>query len=581
MELGSRRVTDEVGGSVGTRGFTLLGLLVLLALAATGAALALPLVLDITVSNEEATRRKLAKLVEVIAGIPGEATFGFIGDVGRVPKSLEELNNLQGPHTLCDSSFNPSTALFDTANRGGLGMGWQGPYFKEMIFTNEHLEDGWGNRFRYTCPEVTVPSTDPTSGGVSLTVRIGQITSAGPDGLFDTGDDISSEPFQDAGHLFLTVTVGRSKNPAKNVTATLFFPEDGQQVSLVSQPTTVVGPDGSEVTIVFDSVPAGVRFAEIEFGGRPLTEALHVALKSNIVNRLDVKIPVGLIAFNVTDAILVNGDLKIDDRATINGQCGNVHANGDLKIRDRVSIAGDATASGKFSASKKVDIGGPGVGGGFDPKDIPAIDPADFLTAAKVDLPVGQVFHLKSNGEVFDGDDPPKHLATLHKGQKFQGWKYRPGHPAKWTFSGKTAVDGTYFFEGDAKISGRAGSGALSWRVTVLATGDIKVSGRPTMTAHLTDTLLVAGDEIKISSSKPLTGLVAAHGRIRISGRPTITGVVLAENASSSGGHGKGHDDDDDDDHKKGKKPKKPKPNRISGRPTITFSCVLNPPLQP
>ncbi|MFQ5882866.1 MAG: hypothetical protein ACE5I9_10420, partial [Candidatus Methylomirabilales bacterium] len=70
-------MTDEVGGSVGTRGFTLLGLLVLLALAATGAALALPLVLDITVSNEEATRRTLAKLVEVIAGIPGEGTFGF------------------------------------------------------------------------------------------------------------------------------------------------------------------------------------------------------------------------------------------------------------------------------------------------------------------------------------------------------------------------------------------------------------------------------------------------------------------------------------------------------------------------
>lgn len=283
---------------VGSEGFTLLGVVVVLLVIGAAAAL-MPLhFVDITVSKEEQTRLKLVKLVEAVAGIPEERTFGFIGDVGRVPKSLEELNSLSGPHTLCDSAFNPAappdfhSADGATNHRGKVGMGWRGPYFKEMAFSDEHLLDAWGQKVRYTCPETTKASTDATTGGVALTLRTGQITSAGPDGDFDTTDDIKAEPFFDKGHLFLTVTQGGADNVAKNVTVTFFFPSNGEQSSQVSAPTTVEAPEGSTTTIVFSSVPAGVRFTQIDFGGAK-SELFHMGLKSNIANRINVKIPVG------------------------------------------------------------------------------------------------------------------------------------------------------------------------------------------------------------------------------------------------------------------------------------------------
>lgn len=192
---------------MGAQGFTLVGVVAVVAVLSVMAGLLAPFLFgEITVSNEDATRRQLAKLVEVIAGIPEEGTFGFIGDVGRLPKSLEELNTTAGPHTLCAGAFNPSVAAFHTADgavkhRGKLGMGWRGPYFKEMVFSDEHLIDPWGNRFRYSCPETTKPATDPTTGGVALTLRTGQIVSAGPDGQFGNGDDIKSEQFHDRGQI--------------------------------------------------------------------------------------------------------------------------------------------------------------------------------------------------------------------------------------------------------------------------------------------------------------------------------------------------------------------------------------------
>lgn len=281
------------------KGFTLIGVLVLLATVAIAAGvLALPVFLDLTVSREEETRRQLTRLVQAITGMPEQGTFGFVGDVGRLPKNLEELNDKNTTATTCASGFSPSappdfhTADGGTDHRGKLGMGWRGPYVKEMLFSDEHLNDAWGQALRYTCPESTIASSDPTTGGVAMTVRTGQIVSAGPDATFDTADDIKSDQFFDRGHFFLTVTQGGSENIARKVTVTFYFPSNGEQASLVSEPSTVAGPEGSETTIVFSSVPAGARFTQINFGGAK-NELFHMALSARIVNRINVKIPVG------------------------------------------------------------------------------------------------------------------------------------------------------------------------------------------------------------------------------------------------------------------------------------------------
>lgn len=284
---------------MGRKGFTVIGVVLVLCAVSVPAVLLGPLLFrEVTVSKEEQTRRKLDRLVAVIAGIPEEETFGFIGDLGRLPQSLEELNSLSDPPTLCDSAFNPAapptfhTTDGTTPHMGQVGMGWRGPYFREMVFSDEHLRDAWGQKLRYTCPETTRPATDPTTAGVALTLRTGQITSAGADGIFDSADDIESEPFHDRGHLFLTITQGAQDAIARAVTVHLFFPVNGEQTSLVSEPQTVAAPEGSEITVVFASIPAGVRYAKILYSVNRF-ELYHVGVKSNIANRIKFRIPVG------------------------------------------------------------------------------------------------------------------------------------------------------------------------------------------------------------------------------------------------------------------------------------------------
>lgn len=234
---------------------------------------------ELVVSREDETRQEIEKLVEAIGGKPELDTFGFVGDFGRLPNTLSELNSAITP------AFH--TADGGTNHRGVVGMGWNGPYFKEEFFTGDNLKDAWGTDYQYT-----VVSETRDEGGVSLTTNKGQIVSAGSDKQFGTSDDIKSDLFYDKGHLFLTVTQGGADITAKNVTATLFFPVTGEQSSLVSEPTAIAAPEGSETTIVFASVPAGARFIQIDFGGSR-NEILYVALKSNIANRINVKIPVG------------------------------------------------------------------------------------------------------------------------------------------------------------------------------------------------------------------------------------------------------------------------------------------------
>lgn len=290
------------GVAAGEQGFALIGLVVALTVF-LGAIFVVTAVafLDVTVSNEEETERRLAKLVEAIGGVPEaqasvtQGTGGFLGDIGRLPKSLEELNSTGGSHTLCDAAFNPAAPpAFHSADgganhRGKVGMGWNGPYYKEMVFTDEHLRDAWGVKFRYTCPEST-----RLEDGIQLTVQTGQITSAGRDGLFDTADDIKAEPFYDRGHLYLRIMQGgdnQAANP-KQVTATLYLPSNGEQTNLTSGIINISTTEGAVEVAVFASIPAGVRFAQIDFGSQK-KELYHTFLKSNVANEVNVKIPVG------------------------------------------------------------------------------------------------------------------------------------------------------------------------------------------------------------------------------------------------------------------------------------------------
>jgi hypothetical protein len=259
------------------------------------------------------------------------------------------------------------------------------------------------------------------------------------------------------------------------------------------------------------------------------------------------------------DAIRTQGPLSISGNPTVGGQCGSFHTNDDLALSGNPLISGSATASDNYTITGNPSVG-PGSGGGVPTGTIPVINPTDFLNAAKASLSANQVFQMKANGQVLDGNGAL--ITTLSSGGSYNGWGYTSGSPAQWQLSGNTGYNGTYYLEGNVTVSGNPGSPSTPWITTLIATGDLIISGNPEIQTSLTDTLFIAGLDIRISSNptQGFNGLIAAHEQFSLSGNPTINGFIIAEDASSTSNTVTS--------------------NTVSGNPTINYSCGLNPPLQ-
>src|SRR6185436_9639935 len=120
-------------------------------------------------------RVEVQSLYEGMVGKPGEARFGFVGDVGRLPVTFTELAQ-QG-----------SLPAFSTNTTRAIGMGWRGPYVNIGTSANDYLTDPFGHAY-----------TGASSG---------QVRSAGPDGIAGNGDDIVYPPASPAIGGTVTATV--------------------------------------------------------------------------------------------------------------------------------------------------------------------------------------------------------------------------------------------------------------------------------------------------------------------------------------------------------------------------------------
>lgn len=268
-------------------------------------------------------------------------------------------------------------------------------------------------------------------------------------------------------------------------------------------------------------------------------------------------------SFISPDAIRTRGPLSITGNGgtedpVFQGQCGSVHTNDDLVITGSPSISGAATASDDYTVTGNPSVG-PGSGGDQPQKTIPVINPTNFLNAAQASLPANQVFQMNTNGEVRDGAGTL--LTTLASGDEHNGWRYTAGSPAQWNLSGNTGYNGTYYFEGNASVSGNPGSSSTPWVTTLIATGDVIIAGNPAIQPSLTDTLFVAGLDIVIGGNpNGYNGMIAAHEQFRLHGNPIIHGFLIAEDASAIGNTVTS--------------------NQVDGNPTIIYSCDRTPPLQ-
>jgi general secretion pathway protein G len=166
-------------------GFTLIEVIVVIAVISILASMAVPYVVRIVdQSREEATRKQLEELQRAIAGDPHGPTAGYLGDMGTLPVSLDRLNT-QGTQ--------PGRAY------GVLGVkhGWDGPYAHVGFTPGAYLVDGWGRNLVYTA-------------------GTGQIRSLGPDQVSGTADDLTYPPTAvvPAGQLLVNLYVWRTDNTA-------------------------------------------------------------------------------------------------------------------------------------------------------------------------------------------------------------------------------------------------------------------------------------------------------------------------------------------------------------------------------
>lgn len=332
-------------------------------------------------------------------------------------------------------------------------------------------------------------------------------------------------------------------------------------------PTTISGLSGPGTTLSAVGTYS-VQYMPGNSTGSTLTNSVLVVSTGTITSgsiTIAQKVIRAIISngYNSNDAVRTKGNLTIDGSVEIEGTCGNVHTNGNLTLSGGgIDIDQSATASGTYTTSGSPNVGGTAAGS-QPTKDIPTVDPAYFLDAAKKALAANTIFQMKSDGKVLDGAGTL--LTTLTSGQTYNYFTYTSGTPASWSLSGNTGSTGTYYFEGNVSISGGPGSSSTPWTVTVIATGDITVSGNPTVTPHLKDTLFVAGLDLKISGnvkndcSTCSAGVIAAHEQLDIAGSTNIKGYVIAEDAASTSGTVAA--------------------NKIHGSVEIVYNCGLAPPI--
>ncbi|MCP5108394.1 MAG: prepilin-type N-terminal cleavage/methylation domain-containing protein [bacterium] len=149
-------------------GFTMGEMVIVIAIIAILAALIAPLaVSQITQARYDTCREELEIIKQAIAGDPTlieggvRSSYGFVGDLGIIPATLQELVTNPGYPTWQQPAGSP------------IWLGWRGPYVSE-------INDPWGRNYSFLVRAAT--ATDYT--------RIA-LWSLGPDGVDGSSDDIT------------------------------------------------------------------------------------------------------------------------------------------------------------------------------------------------------------------------------------------------------------------------------------------------------------------------------------------------------------------------------------------------------
>jgi prepilin-type N-terminal cleavage/methylation domain-containing protein len=210
------------------RGFTLLEIVIALGIIAILAAAATPMILQrMMEARNSATLQEAQALYEAMVGRAADpGSFGFVGDMGRLPASFEQLVQPAG------------LPAYTVQTVRGVGMGWKGPYIGTGASADDFLTDAFGR-----------PYTGASAG---------QVRSAGPDGIAGNADDIVYPPapmgITGRVHVSVKTMVGNKivNDPAGYV-VDLYYSNGGTQAVVRD----------STAPFRFDDVPMGAHAIQV------------------------------------------------------------------------------------------------------------------------------------------------------------------------------------------------------------------------------------------------------------------------------------------------------------------------------
>ncbi|HHT9135294.1 MAG TPA: hypothetical protein ACFYD2_10365, partial [Candidatus Avalokitesvara rifleensis] len=242
LHKGLRPCSQSVGSRGGFSFFTVIIVMAMLGIAAGVAMIFSSQLLN--VSRERLSRDELADVKQAMTGNPkliindGRADFGYIGNMGGLPSSLEGLYK----------KGSQPAFTFDITKK--VGAGWKGPYIAPLIIENidSLKQDPFGNDYVYSTTQYTRADGE---------VVVAKITSKGEDGAEGNSDDRFVEVLKR--EVFGTVT-GKVLTPAggavKDTSVVLNTPGNG----VLAQKTATTDVNGA---YSFSNVTFGLRSIQI------------------------------------------------------------------------------------------------------------------------------------------------------------------------------------------------------------------------------------------------------------------------------------------------------------------------------
>jgi hypothetical protein len=234
-------------------------------------------------------------------------------------------------------------------------------------------------------------------------------------------------------------------------------------------------------------------------------------------------------------AIVANGDLVLDGGVEITADDPNhpdpdlaVHTNSDLEQNGgSTDITGRVTATGDWDVADG-DIVGHGSAARVD---IPSVSAADYAVWAD--------FILTDAGTMLNAATGLP-ICVWSAQTSCNGWDFDSA-TGEWSLGGTTPGAGTYYVEGDVRMTGSPGSDETPILLSIIAEGNIQISGSPKIAPDTAKLLFVTDKDLKITGSLDVVGndldvqgQMLVREQAEIGGNVSLSGQLLIQDAADA-----------------------------------------------